>query len=360
MPGRKLDHKLGHGGDIQGFVDEFGYEPLDYSANVSPLGLPDEVAGAIEGCIADLAAYPDPLCRKLTAALGAHHGIDAARILCGNGCSDLIYRIARVLAPERALLAAPTFSEYETALSQVNCEITHHCLSRGSGYALDESFVDAIADDIDVVFICQPNNPCGLVTPRHLVERALARCNEIGAWLIVDECFIEFIDAPAETTMEEHIASGEKLIILKAFTKLYGMAGLRLGYLLCADTSLVERLREAAQPWAVSTVAQTAGIAALSSTGYVEQLRELVRTERAFMLEQLADLGISAQGEANYLFFEIDDAGKLASRMRGRGILIRDCSNYPGLKPGSYRIAIRTRTENEQLIAAMAEALQEA
>ena len=91
---------LDHGGDIQGFVDEFGYAPLDYSANVSPLGLPDEVVKAIEGCIADLAAYPDPLCRKLTTALAAHHGIDRAHILCGNGCSDLIYRIARVLAPK--------------------------------------------------------------------------------------------------------------------------------------------------------------------------------------------------------------------------------------------------------------------
>ena len=351
---------LDHGGDIQGFVDEFGYAPLDYSANVSPLGLPDEVVKAIEGCIADLAAYPDPLCRKLTTALAAHHGIDRAHILCGNGCSDLIYRIARVLAPKRALLAAPTFSEYATALAQVDCSIALHPLSRESGYALDESFVDAIADDTDVVFICQPNNPNGLVTPRDLVERALVRCNEVRAWLVVDECFIEFIDNPAATTMEAHIANEENLVILKAFTKLYGMAGLRLGYLLCADTALVERLREAAQPWAVSTVAQTAGIAALSSTGYVEQLRELVRTERTYVKEQLADLGISAQGEANYLFFELDDNGKITNRMKQRGILIRDCSNYPGLGPGSYRIAIRTRPENEQLIAALAEALQEA
>ena len=351
---------LGHGGDIQGFVDEFGYEPLDYSANVSPLGLPDEVVSAIEGCIADLAAYPDPLCRKLTGALGTHHGIDPARILCGNGCSDLIYRIARVLAPKRALIAAPTFSEYATALAQVDCDIKLHRLLRESGYALDESFVGAITDDIDVVFICQPNNPCGLVTARDLVERALARCNEIGAWLIVDECFIEFIDDPAAATMEAHIADGGNLIILKAFTKLYGMAGLRLGYLLCTDPVLVNRMREAEQPWAVSTVAQTAGIAALSSTGYVEQLRELVHDERAFVKERLAELGISAQGEANYLFFELDDAGKLVRQMRKRGILIRDCANYSGLEPGSYRIAIRTHAENERLVEALAEALQEA
>jgi len=350
---------LDHGGDIQGFVDEFGYEPLDFSANVSPLGLPDEVVKAIEGCISGLAAYPDPLCRKLTTALGAHHGIDPTRVLCGNGCSDLIYRIARVLEPKRALLAAPTFSEYATALSQVNCDIKHHFLASDIGYALDESFIDAITDDIDVVFICQPNNPCGLVTPRDIVERVLARCNEIDAWLIVDECFIEFIDNPAATTMETRIADGEKLIILKAFTKLYGMAGLRLGYLLCTDTTLVDRLRSAEQPWAVSTVAQAAGIAALSSTGYVENLRGLVQAERALMKERLAQLGIRAQGEANYLFFELDDGGKLVCRLRQRGILIRDCSNFPGLKAGSYRIAILSHEKNEELIAALKEALQE-
>ena len=350
---------LDHGGDIQGFVDEFGYEPLDFSANVSPLGLPDEVAGAIENCISGLAAYPDPLCRKLTAALAEHHGIDPAHILCGNGCSDLIYRIARVLMPARALIAAPTFSEYATALSQVNCEIVRHRLAPGTGYALDESFIAAIADDVDVVFICQPNNPCGLTAPRDLVERALARCNEIGAWLIVDECFIEFIDDPAATTMEAHIAGSERLIILKAFTKLYGMAGLRLGYLLCADAALVNRLRSSEQPWAVSTVAQTAGIAALSSTGYVEQLRELVRTERAFMKGQLARLGITAQGEANYLFFELDDGGGLVRRMRQRGILIRDCANFPGLAPGAYRVAVLSHEANEKLIAAMADALHD-
>ena len=350
---------LDHGGDIQGFIDEFGYEPLDFSANVSPLGLPDEVVKAIEGCIAGLAAYPDPLCRKLTTSLGAHHGIDPTHILCGNGCSDLIYRIARVLEPKRALLAAPTFSEYATALSQVNCNIKHHFLASDTGYALDESFIAAITDDIDVVFICQPNNPCGLITPRDIIERVLTRCNEIDAWLIVDECFIEFIDNPTATTMETRFADGEKLIILKAFTKLYGMAGLRLGYLLCADTTLVDRLRSAEQPWAVSTVAQTAGIAALSSTGYVENLRELVQVERAFMKEKLAQLGIRAQGEANYLFFELDDGGKLVCRLRQHGILIRDCSNFPGLKAGSYRIAILSHEKNEKLIAALEEALQE-
>ncbi|MDO5117013.1 MAG: threonine-phosphate decarboxylase CobD [Eggerthellaceae bacterium] len=350
---------LDHGGDIQGFVDEFGYEPLDFSANVSPLGLPDEVVKAIEGCIAGLAAYPDPLCRKLTCALGAHHGIDPTHILCGNGCSDLIYRIARVLEPKRALLAAPTFSEYATALSQVNCDIKRHYLAPGTGYALDESFIAAITDDIDVVFICQPNNPCGLVTPRDVVERALARCNEIDAWLIVDECFIEFIDDPSATTMESHIADSEKLIILKAFTKLYGMAGLRLGYLLGTDAALIDRLRNAEQPWAVSTVAQTAGIAALSSTGYVEKLRELVQAERAFMKEKLAQLGIRAQGEANYLFFELNDGGELVSHLRHHGILIRDCSNFPGLGVGSYRVAILSHEKNEKLIAALADALQE-
>ena len=349
---------LVHGGDVQGFVDEYGYEPLDFSANVSPLGLPPEVSQAIIDCIPRLAAYPDPLCRRLTSALAAHHGVSEDSIICGNGCSDLIFRLAQVLRARRILVCAPTFAEYATAFGQTQTEVDEYVLSAEDDYVVGEDILDAIQPCHQAVFICQPNNPTGRTANRDLCRHILEKCSSCGARLVVDECFIEFIDNPGDITMECFL-SDEHLIILKAFTKLYGMAGLRLGYLLCSDNELACRLREAAQPWAVSTVAQAAGLAALSSEGYVEQLRNLIKDERTYLKDALAALGIKAEGEANFLFFELNGDAEFCQRMRRQGVLVRDCSNYSNLKPGCYRVAVRSHGENKKLVQAIAKVLEE-
>ena len=352
-----MKHELTHGGDWAGFALAHGRPPLDFSANISPLGVPTGVQEALREAAEQVDRYPDPLCRTLRVALSDHEGVPAEHILCGNGAADLIFRAVLARRPRRALVTAPTFVEYEVALETVGCEVEHVVLREETGFALDRSFLDAITPETDMVFLCEPNNPTGVTTDPALLTQILERCRETGTLLVLDECFGDFLDAPEAHTRKADLASFPNLLLLKAFTKLYAMAGVRLGYALCADTALLERMRSAGQPWAVSSLAQAAGAAALRETDYVRRVREMTASERPWLLRQLTGLGLRViPGEANYLLFQ--SPRPLTEPLARRGILLRNCGNYVGLDDTWYRFAVRTRTDNRRLMEALEEVLR--
>lgn len=348
--------KLVHGGDWAGYRAEFGRDALDFSANVSPLGLPAGVAAAITNALPTADRYPDPLCRELRAALAGAEGVPADWILCGNGAADLIFRLALAVRPRRALLPAPTFAEYEAALQTVGCAVQRVFLREENEFAVTEEFTDAVTPETDIVFLCQPNNPTGQVTPPALVERLVRRCAECGAVLVVDECFLDFLPDRDALTAKQLLRDAPQLIILKAFTKLYAMAGVRLGYALCGDATLLEKMRGAGQPWAVSSLAQAAGLAALQETAYAGAVRALIAEQRPRMAAGLRALGLRVMdGQANYLLFcATPDFGE---KLRRRGAVVRSCANYPGLDAAWYRTAVRTAEENTRLLQIMGEIL---
>jgi len=339
-----------HGGDWAGFQREYGELPLDFSANISPLGLPDGVERAVLAALKDSGRYPDPLCRRLRERLAQEYRIPEEDILCGNGAADLIDRLALALRPERALVTAPTFSEYGAALSRVGCRVDRYALSEENGFLVTEEILDAITPDLDLLFLCEPNNPTGRTTDRALMDRIWEKCRACGVLLAVDQCFMDFLDSPYP--MEEHLASGG-LFLLRAFTKTYAMAGLRLGYCLCGDTGLLEQMQMAGQPWPVSSLAQAAGVAALEEKEYVERLRSLIREQRPALARSLEERGCRVvPGQANYLLFRHPDR-LLDKKLRERGVLIRSCVDYEGMGPGWYRTAVRTAEENCRLIRAI-------
>lgn len=348
--------KLVHGGDWAGYRAEFGCDALDFSANVSPLGLPAGVAAAITNALPTADRYPDPLCRELRAALAGAEGVPADWILCGNGAADLIFRLALAVRPRRALLPAPTFAEYEAALQTVGCAVQRVFLREENTFAVTEEFIDAVTPETDIVFLCQPNNPTGQVTPPALVERLVRRCAECGAVLVVDECFLDFLPDRDALTAKQLLRDAPQLFILKAFTKLYAMAGVRLGYALCGDAALLEKMRGAGQPWAVSSLAQAAGLAALQETAYAGAVRALIAEQRPRMAAGLRALGLRVMdGQANYLLFRATpDFGE---KLRRRGAVVRSCANYPGLDAAWYRTAVRTAEENTRLLQIMGEIL---
>ena len=348
--------KLVHGGDWAGYRAEFGCDALDFSANVSPLGLPAGVAAAITNALPTADRYPDPLCRQLRAALAGAEGVPADWILCGNGAAELIFRLALAVRPRRALLPAPTFAEYEAALQTVGCAVQRVFLREENEFAVTEEFIDAVTPETDIVFLCQPNNPTGQVTPPALVERLVRRCAECGAVLVVDECFLDFLPDRDAWTAKQFLRDAPQLIILKAFTKLYAMAGVRLGYALCGDATLLEKMRGAGQPWAVSSLAQAAGLAALQETAYAGAVRALIAEQRPRMAAGLRALDLRVMdGQANYLWFHATpDFGE---KLRRRGAVVRSCANYPGLDAAWYRTAVRTAEENTRLLQIMGEIL---
>ena len=324
--------QLVHGGDWMGYRERFGRDALDFSANVSPLGLPEGVAQAIRDVLPLADRYPDPLCRTLRAALSRAEGVPQERILCGNGAADLIFRLVWAVKPHKALVTAPTFAEYASALDTVECEVKRFFLDETNDFAPTDALVDAVDESIDMVFLCQPNNPTGQLASPELVKKLLRRCGECHTILAVDECFLDFLPDADGWTAKPLLESGN-LVILKAFTKLYGMAGVRLGYCLCG-----------------------AGVAALKETAYVDEVRALIARQRPVLTAGLRALGLRViDGKANYLLFRAP--ADLNERLRPLGTQVRSCANYPGLGPEWYRTAVRTASENARLLELMKEVL---
>lgn len=349
--------KLTHGGDWAGFAQEYGTMPLDFSANISPLGVPEGVRRAVEKALDTADRYPDPLCRELRAKLGQALNVPPEHIFCGNGAADVIFRLVRAKRPRTAMVTAPTFAEYEQALRESDCKVESVQLDARQDFAVTETLLESIRPGLDLLFLCEPNNPTGRTTPRPLLQRILEKCAACGTLLVVDECFNDFLDDPQAHTLQGELETHPNLLILRAFTKWYAMAGVRLGYALCADEALLERMRQCGQPWAVSTLAQAAGVAALEETQYSTRLAALIRAQRPRMQEGLTALGCRVvPGEANYLLF-FHPCTELVPRLRKKGVLLRSCDNYTGLGPGWYRAAVRTQEENDAFLNALKEVL---
>ena len=156
---------LPHGGDWAGFAAECGALPLDFSASVSPLGLPEGVRDAAAQALREADRYPDPLCRALRRAIAAEEEVEEEMVLCGCGAADLIWRVVWARRPRRTLVLAPTFSEYESALRAAGCVVVHSALRREAGFTAGEELLDALTPELDMAFFCQPNNPTGRVLP---------------------------------------------------------------------------------------------------------------------------------------------------------------------------------------------------
>lgn len=337
-----------HGGDVYD-----GEIQLDFSANTNPYGTPQGVLDAITAALPRVHQYPDPYCRELVKTISEFESAPKDWILCGSGAAELIYSYCEALRPGRAMELAPTFSEYSLALERVGCQVERYSLKKENYFSLTEDFLPALERSRpDVLFLCNPNNPTGQVIGLPLLEKILDVCEEQGTCLFVDECFLDLSDDGV--SLKSHLGEHPNLFILKAFTKSYGMAGVRLGYCLCAQGQLLEEMSHTVQPWNVSTLAQSAGVAALHERAFLQRTRALIPVERQWLQSQLEALGFwVCPSKANYLLFQ--GSQDLWEQLRKQGIAIRSCGNYHGLGTGWYRIAVRLHGENECLIRAMKE-----
>lgn len=335
-----------HGGDVYQYRD-----CLDFSANCNPLGTPQSVKQAIIDSVEDLSDYPRVGCGPLKEAIAGYEHTKKEYLICGNGAADLIFSLCRALSPKTALLLAPTFAEYEQALLSVGCTVKRFYLQEDADFCVEESYLDMLEERPDIAFLCNPNNPTGITVSQELLKKILHRCTQLGIFLVVDECFLDFVKEPDKHTLKGALADHRNLFLLKAFTKRYAIPGVRLGYGLCSDKAVLEKMEAVTQPWNVSTMAQCAGMVALKEVEYVERGRELIFQEAEWMKKKMAALGLQVYpSEANYIFFGGPE--DLFERCVQEKVLIRDCSNYPGLKKGYYRVAVKLHEQNEKLLEA--------
>ena len=337
-----------HGGDIYG--EEI---LLDFSANTNPFGTPKGVLNAICGTLSDIHRYPDPYCRRLTQAIADFERVPKEYIFCGNGAADLIYSYCEAVRPGLAVELAPTFSEYALGLKRVGCQVERYYLKPEKDFTLEDGFLAFLAEKKpEAVFLCNPNNPTGKIIDAELMKQILVLCKQNGTCLFVDECFLDLSDSGE--SLKQYLANYRNLFILKAFTKSYGMAGIRLGYCMSSDSELLEKMSQSTQPWNVSSIAQAAGVAALQEKAFLQKSKDLIVVERQWLKRELEELGFRVcPSSVNYLLFQAPAC--LYTKLKAKKIAIRNCDNYVGLGPGWYRIAVRLHEENEALIRAIKE-----
>ena len=336
-----------HGGNIyQDRID------LDFSVNINPFGVSEAVLEAVRNAADRICHYPDPECRRLVEAIAEFEKVSRSFILCGNGAAELIYSFCSALKKEqpegRALLTAPAFAEYELGLKNAEYGIVRYPLRKDLEFVLDEGVISCIEQTRPAaVFLCNPNNPDGRAIPGDLMEQILRLSKQLSFRLFVDECFTDLSDGAV--SVRNHLKEYPNLLILRAFTKNFGIAGLRLGYCLSADEHLLGRMSDTVQPWNVSVIAQEAGIAALEDLTLLQKAREMIPAERNWLSDRLKEAGLKVYpSEANYILFQGPEG--LDRQLRAAGIAIRSCSNYPELGPGWYRTAVKLHEENERLV----------
>ncbi|MEA4926240.1 MAG: threonine-phosphate decarboxylase CobD [Syntrophomonadaceae bacterium] len=355
-----------HGGNIYEAAQQNNLkaeEILDFSASVSPLGVPEAVMQAVKNSLGTIAYYPDPDCKVFRQAAASQAGVGSENILAGNGAAELIYLIVRMINPGIALMPIPTFSEYGYAVNSIGGKLQYIQLQpEASRFIFPVDQMCQSIREADLAFICNPNNPTGtLLKPVELREILEAgRAN--NCFIVVDEAYLDFVEDGSDYSAVNNVFDYKNLLIIKSLTKVYSLPGLRIGYGI-GPPDLIEQMNTLREPWAVNILAQAAGAAALKAEDYHTRLQELVRGERQYLYEEIKRLpGLKPfMPTANFLLVDTSQTGIPAAQwqeilLRSR-LLIRDCTSFEGMGPYFFRIAVRTRSENIRLIQALARAV---
>lgn len=336
-----------HGGDIYR-----NHVRIDFSVNINPLGVPKGVEDALYRAVGHCREYPDMTCEALKKAVGAMRAVREDCLLFGNGASELFMAAVHAIKPQKILLPVPSFYGYEHAARAAGAEIRYFPLREEEGFALPERLKDALNSGIDMLFLANPNNPTGTLTGREYLRGLLSLCREKGIWVLLDECFIDF--AERGESMLPELETYDKLLIIQAFTKIFSIPGVRIGYAACSNAGMLEKLKRQLPEWNLSAFAQEAGIACAGEVDFIEKTKCYVADERKYLTEGLRRAGVLVYGsEANFLL--VHSERPLYCSLLEKGLLIRDCKSFTGLPEGYYRIAVKSRRENEELMKVIGE-----
>ncbi|HTP05778.1 MAG TPA: threonine-phosphate decarboxylase CobD [Nitrospirota bacterium] len=349
-----------HGGNIYEAARRFGIDAediVDFSSSVNPLGPPSSVKRAVKRSVKFLNRYPDPEMNGLRKAIARYFGIKLGHVVCGSGSNGLIRLIPRVFRPKRVLIPVPTFMEYAAAAEDAGGKVVMVPLKEREGFRVDPLEMAFALKGVDMAFLCNPNNPTGLLIPKAEMLEIMQYALQHGVRLVVDEAFMDFSDS--DSIVKEAVQSSH-LICLRAVTAFFGMPGLQIGYAVTDETTAAN-LRDGQEPWAMSIPAEQAAIAALNEWGYIKKTRRLIEKERERLLSAIRILpGVEPfPCSANFILLKLTsiDAWHLTEKLGQRGLLIRDCSSFPGLSNRYVRIAVLTRRENNRLVEALREFL---
>lgn len=344
-----------HGGNSAEIAHKYDLDEgriLDFSSNINPLGFPSSVPALLKQDTATIARYPDTHSTNLRKVIAPRIGVDVKNIIVGNGSTELIYLLPRVFKPLSALILQPTFTEYQLSLLSSGCVLRYLTLKERYHFRADIDEVVALLPKIDILYICNPNNPTGVLLKKDELKPLIVEAGKRNVLLVVDESFMDF---SGDDSLAEEAVKRDKLIVLNSMTKFFGIPGLRLGYLV-AHGQTVERINKHKEPWSVNILAQRIGLACLTDDAFSTRTRQFVSRERHYLYTQLNAIeGLKAyDSSANFLLAKILKKGltstELYSALAREGILIRDCRSFKGMGTKFIRLAVKKRKQNQRLI----------
>lgn len=327
---------------------------IDFSVNINPLGTSGAVKFLWQDWLDTIYDYPDPYCTDLKQTIVAKEGIEESYLLPGNGAAQLITLIARYFHGKKVLIIHPAFSEYESACRNEQCTILHHVL-RAPDWKLEKEVLKQQLRSVDAVFFCHPNNPTGVQYDEATIEWLIGVCKHTKTVLIIDEAFYDFLTNPL--TYIKHIYQSSYLLVLRSLTKMYSIAGLRLGFL-AGQPELLEEVGKSQPHWSMNTIALKAGKVCLNDSQHSKRSREYVETERNRLFTYLGekDFTYSPSTVNFYLFRDpLNDSQELFRFLLRKGLVLRHTYNFPGLEGKWLRAAVKKEEENNMLMEALAE-----
>lgn len=352
-----------HGGNIFTTARRLGVSPdllIDFSASINPFGMSPMVRKALICSLDSLVHYPDSSHNELKQALARYHKLIPDNFAIANGSTELIYNLPGMLPGKKALIIAPAFSEYVRSLNQHHWETKHFVLTPENNFLIDlEKLEKALAEGIDVLYLCNPGNPNGALHNQRVIEQVYSLCLAAGSFLVLDEAFVDFCEEASAKHLAVH---SDNSIVLRSMTKFFGIPGLRLGYAI-GNTNLTNHLETMGGPWSVNTLALAAGTAALQDREHNNRTLDFIREERRSLfqkLEQFPQFRVYPSN-VNYLLVEIKkgiSARELRDRLLPQRILIRDCSSFIGLSERFFRIAVRSSEDNQRLLECLRKIFQ--
>lgn len=347
---------LGHGANVEQIAKTYNIDPkeiIDFSSNVNPEVIKDLDKYILEG-LKESRSYPDINYTNLRKNIGDYLNIKSEYIIPGNGATELIYLLMKVIGKRLAILN-PTFSEYRRSAKLNGLEVIDLNLNEENQFLIDIEEIKNNLDKFDSLFICNPNNPNGKAQELNELLNILKQNNKL---LIVDETFMEFAGNEENYSLVKNIKNYDNLFIIKAATKFFGMPGLRLGYGITSNKDIINKIYHYKEPWTINAFADTLSKYIFKDKEYIENSKSYYIQEREYMLKELRSIeNISVYDtDTNFLLIKLNNrrANEIKVELLRRSkILIRDASNFIGLDDRYIRVAIKSHDDNKTLIENM-------
>lgn len=332
---------------------------IKLASNENALGPSPLAAAAMKKHIEKMHIYPDGSCFYLKQAVADFIGVKPEQLIFGNGSDELLafITLAYISPGDEAVMVAPSFSEYDFAMHLMGGTPVHVPLV-GENFQYDlEAVLKAVNDKTKLVFICSPNNPTGTIVYKDDLDRFVEQLPD-GVLLVIDQAYLEYVDDFRQPSGQEYVGKDKPVILLRTFSKIYGLAGLRIGYGI-APTTIIEDMNRVREPFNVNAMAQAAALAALEDRAHLENSRKLVSAARKQLTEGFAELGLKAvPDQANFCFVDLKiDSRQAFQALLKRGVIVRtgDIFGFTTY----VRVTYGTTEQNTRFLAALKEVLAE-